>query len=75
MEVEIFTTDSTNQFEEMCWPSPYNDHGFDRESCNGTYGGSSIAYTDMVDGTNTTSAYVLVYNSQGSFLTLYEADQ
>ena len=75
MSVEIFTTDSANNFEEMTWPTTENDLGLDFETSSGHYGGSSIAYSDMVDGTNTTDAYVLVYNASGAFLTLYAADQ
>jgi hypothetical protein len=75
MQVMIFTVDRNHNSEGMCWPSPDNDQGYDDEFCNGYYGGSSIAYTDMVDGTNATQAYVMVFNSGGDVIAEYEADQ
>jgi hypothetical protein len=75
MQVMIFTVDRDHNTERMCWPSPDNDQGYSDEFCNGYYGGSSIAYTDMVDGTNVTQAYVMVFNSSGDVLADYEADQ
>jgi hypothetical protein len=75
MEITIDTVDSDHNGETMCWPSPGNNEGFDTEFCNGYYAGSSIAYTDMVDGTNLTQTYVIVVNSSGNFLAEYKADQ
>ncbi len=75
MEISIDTIDRAHNSESMCWPSPDNDQGFSDEFCTGSYGGSSIAYTDMVDGTDATQAYVIVLNSSGDFVAEYEADQ
>ena len=75
MQLSIATVDRAHNSEYMCWPSPDNDQGFSDEFCTGSYGGSSIAYTDMVDGTNATQAYVTILNSSGDFVAEYEADQ
>jgi hypothetical protein len=75
MQVMIFTVDRNHNSEGMCWPSPDNDQGFSDEFCDSYYAGSSIAYTDMVDGTNATQAWVQVYSSSGAYLTEYQADQ
>jgi hypothetical protein len=69
MYVLASTSDSHGNFEDMCWPGPDNNIGELVENCTNYpysgYGGSSTAYSDMVDGTNTTFAYVFVYNSSG----------
>lgn len=58
-EVSITTTDSHGDQELMCYPGP-NNTGQLVEACprGQTYSGSLAAYTDMVDGTNTTRAQV-----------------
>jgi hypothetical protein len=69
------TSDSRGNYEDMCWPGPNNNVGALNESCGNPYGGSSIAYTDMVDGTNTADAYVYIYNSSGNLVTYAVSSQ
>lgn len=71
--VGIFTTDSFNKSENMCWPGPSNTGGF-MEACTGTYAGLE-AYCDMVDGTHVTSAYIQVFDSSGNLIVSAFADQ
>jgi hypothetical protein len=74
--ISISTTDSQGNDEFMCWPGLTNDQGGPIELCSGIlYGGSSIAYSDMVDGTNKTYATVDVFDSGYDLLAAYEADQ
>lgn len=76
MYVEIYTYEPGNYEESMCWPTDSNDQGIDYEFCNGNpYGGSSIVYTDMVDGTYETYADVSVFDSSYNLIAEYEADQ
>jgi hypothetical protein len=73
--VDVFTNDSRGTFEYMCYPGPDNT-GEIEELCSGaTYGGSAQAFTDMVDGTNTTTADVYVYNSSGTQIASASASQ
>ena len=60
--VDIYTTDSHGTNEYMCYPGP-NNTGNLNEYCSGsTYGGNTQwIYSDMVDGTNVTTARVFVY--------------
>lgn len=75
IQAEITTTDSHGTYEDMCYPGPSNT-GALTEYCTGTYGGSTgWIYTDMVDGTNVTHAYVWVYTSSGVYRTGARADQ
>lgn len=69
------TSDSHGTYEDVCWPGPDNNIGALNESCGGPYGGSSIAYSDMVDGTNTTNAVVFVLDSGGNLVTKAIASQ
>jgi hypothetical protein len=76
MYLEIGTKDSAGHYEDICWPGASNDQGGGFEACSGSlYGGSAIAYSDMVDGTDMTYATVTVFNSSGGVLAQYEADQ
>jgi hypothetical protein len=60
--ITIDTTDSRGDYEFMCYPGPDNT-GALVENCSGaTYGGSSTAWTDMVDGTNITQSFIYVYH-------------
>jgi hypothetical protein len=73
--VDVFTTDSHGTHEYMCYPGP-NNTGALTENCSGaTYGGSAAIFSDMVDGTNTATADVYVYNSSGTFITSASASQ
>jgi hypothetical protein len=78
MAVVISTTDSQNppQLEYECYPGTGSNTG-KNEGCDAgvRYGGSAGAYTDMVDGTNTTYAGVSVYDSALNFLAYYPANQ
>jgi hypothetical protein len=72
--VLITTTDSRGNLESMCYPGP-NSTGALNEYCyESTYRGTAGAYTDMVDGTNVTQAYVYVYASDGALIASAEAD-
>ena len=79
MYILASTSDSRGSFEDMCWPATDNSAGDLVESCtnypNSGYGGSSIAYCDMVDGTNATFAYVFVYNRSGQEVASAIAEQ
>jgi hypothetical protein len=67
MQVEITTRDSSGKNEVMCYPTLVSNTGNSAEPCdNGTYGGGSVAYTDMVDGTNLATACARVYNNPNS---------
>ncbi len=76
--VSVDTTDSQGHFEFVCWPGP-NSTGALIEDCSnfstGGYGGSGEAWSDMVDGTNTTLAAVCVYNSAGNQIGCAYANQ
>jgi hypothetical protein len=76
MFVEIYTHDSQNpsQVEDECYPGTFSNSG-NNEWCTGHYGGSAPAYTDMVDGTNTTYSSVVVYDSTGNQLADYPIQQ
>lgn len=76
--IDMFTTDSHGLHEYMCYPvvSGQNGTGFLQETCSGgTISGSGFWYGDMVDGTNTATADVYVYNSSGTFITSASASQ
>ena len=76
--IDIFTTDSRGDFEYMCYPVVPSENGAGdlQESCSGaTFGGSGFAFSDMVDGTNSTTADVYVYNSNGVEITSASATQ
>jgi hypothetical protein len=80
MWVSIDTFDSTNNEESICWPNypSQNNTGDTDEFCNdttGPYGGSSVVYTDMVDGTDATNASVAVFDAQFDLLAVYTVDQ
>lgn len=64
--VDIYTTDSQGHYEYMCIPGPSNTGNL-KENCSGFYGGSQLLYTDMVDGTNVTTAEVSVWPSGTQF--------
>ena len=68
MDVAIQTADKK---EFMCVPGP-SDTGQMNEYCNGNYGGPNIAWTDMVDGQQLTTAYVYIYNALGHELTHFQ---
>jgi hypothetical protein len=73
--VAIATVDSHGHYEFACYPGP-NNTGQLIEACSGTgYLGGLLAYSDMVDGTNTTTATVGVYNSSGKLLVTASASQ
>ncbi len=62
----------------MCYPvyGPDNNAGLLQESCSGTsYGGNLWIFSDMTDGTNTTTADVYVYNSSGTEIASASASQ
>jgi hypothetical protein len=67
MRVEITTTDNNGTHELMCYPSNLSNSGQTTEYCppGYWYSRSGAAYTDMVDGTNWTTATVLVYDAFG----------
>ena len=65
MDVAIQTADKK---EFMCVPGP-SDTGQMNEYCNGSYGGPNISWTDMVDGSQLTTAFVYIYNALGRQLT------
>ena len=73
MEVQVSTTDSHGSFEYMCYPGP-SDTGQLQEYCTGHYGGSSAAYTDMVDGTNLATATAYVF-SGGTLIDVIDVQQ
>lgn len=76
--IDIFTTDSRGDFEYMCYPvvPSENGAGLLQEDCSGgKVSGSGFWFSDMVDGTNSTTADVYVYNSSGTFLTSASASQ
>jgi hypothetical protein len=78
MIVSITTVDSSGAREWACWPAVagQNNAGVRSESCSNTwYGGSSVGYSDMVDGTNITSAFIEITDAYGDPLAGYEADQ
>ena len=60
--------DSHNFFESMCFPGPDNT-GALTEGCigyaTGGFGGSSVFWSDMVDGTNLATAVVEVFDASG----------
>lgn len=73
MYVYISTTDSNGQSESMCSPTPGG--GGLHEYCTDTPYKGIDAWTDMVDGTNTTYAGMTVYDANGNVvnqLTLQE---
>jgi hypothetical protein len=75
--VVITTTDSNGNSESMCSPGPSNT-GSPHEYCFDTPyspGNGSPAWTDMVDGTNITQAYIYVYGPDGSLIETDEVDQ
>jgi hypothetical protein len=74
LQVGIFTVDSHGQGEWMCYPGP-SDTGSLAEYCNGSYGGSLVLYSDMVDGTNLASAEAFVFNSSGQEIDYLQVDQ
>ena len=77
MWLEITTTDSAGQDEYICWPNYGTDNqGLTFESCYGAspYGGSSIVYSDMVDGTNITHADMIILHG-ADFVAEYQANQ
>ena len=64
--VDIRTQDSNGQYEIMCYPGPDNT-GALQEPCDGRhFSGSGFPYTDMVDGTNCTNAYVRLFDAAGN---------
>jgi hypothetical protein len=69
MRVEITTMDSNkpSQHELMCYPSNLSNSGQKTEYCppGDFYSGTGPAYTDMVDGTNVTTATVYVFDALG----------
>jgi hypothetical protein len=68
MQVQIGTTDSSGNPEATCFPGP-SDTGRLIEDCYSfLYHGTAAAYTDMVDGTNVTTATVSVYDANGTWL-------
>lgn len=76
--IDIFTNDSHGIFEYMCYPvvSGENGAGDLDEDCSGALiSASGFWFSDMVDGTNSTTADVYVYNSSGTFLTSASATQ
>jgi hypothetical protein len=73
--VLITTTDSRGNLESMCYPGPDSTGALNEYCYESTYRGTAGAYTDMVDGTNVTQAYVYVYASDGSLVASAESDQ
>jgi hypothetical protein len=61
-------------FGKLCYPGPGNT-GDLTEYCTGTYGGGSVAYSDMVDGTNLATAYAYVYNAVGRLIATLSISQ
>ena len=75
IQVIIETQDSQGHFEFMCFPGP-NNTGALIENCSGAlYRSTTFAFTDMVDGTNITEAFVDVFDRNGNFIQELEADQ
>jgi hypothetical protein len=77
--ISIETTDSTGAGAQACYPIPgsVSNHGYVWEPC---YGGgpihtSSIIYSDMVDGTKLTQAYMDIFDASSNLVAIYEADQ
>jgi hypothetical protein len=73
--VSIQTTDSKGAGEFMCFPGPSNTGQMIEDCSEIQYGGSLPAYTDMVDGTNLTTATLYVYDSSGAVIARYGASQ
>jgi hypothetical protein len=69
MWVYISTTDNRGNYEFMCYPGPSNTGALVEGCTNPRYGGSLLAWTDMVDGTNLTTACADIYNASGTYLT------
>jgi hypothetical protein len=74
LEVAVTTSDSHGQTETMCYPGPSNTGNL-IENCTGSFGGSGFAYTDMVDGTNLTTAEAIVLNSSGQQIDFLQVQQ
>lgn len=74
LEVAITTKDSHGQTETMCFPGPSNTGNL-VENCNGSFRGSGFAFTDMVDGTNLTTAEAIVLNSGGQQIDFLQVQQ
>jgi hypothetical protein len=71
MDIYIETTDSRGNDEYMCYPSPSNDSGNLTEDCGDIYfgyTGTDVAWSDMVDGSNTTDATIAIYDRNGNFV-------
>jgi len=64
----ISTTDSRGTFEGMCYPGPSNTGDLVEGCYDSYYNGSAVAWTDMVDGTNLTSANLYVVKANGTLV-------
>jgi hypothetical protein len=69
LTTDIWTMDTNGNYEFMCFPGPSNT-GTNPENCSScsygacsTTGNGNFIYTDMVDGTKSTTAGVVVLNS------------
>jgi hypothetical protein len=74
MQILAETIDSHGQLESQCEPGPSNT-GSLGETCAGFVGGSSVYYTDMVDGTNVVQVTIKVFNSNRDFIELWTIGQ
>jgi hypothetical protein len=75
MVLFITTSDSRGNLESMCYPGPSNTGNLNEYCYNYNYTGTLPFYTDMVDGTHVTQAYLYIYDaSTGALLTSAEVD-
>lgn len=68
MIIVVTTTDSRGNLESMCYPGLSNTGALHEYCYNYNYRGTGWAYTDMVDGTNTATATVYVYDFNGALI-------
>ena len=74
MAVIIESTDSQGNLESMCYPGPSNTGALNEYCYYSNYSGTATAFTDMVDGTNVTQAFVYVYDFNGNLIASAESD-
>jgi hypothetical protein len=75
MAVIIEATDSQGNLESMCYPGPSGTGALNEYCYQSAYRGTATAFTDMVDGTNVTQAFVYVYDFNGDLIARAESDQ
>jgi len=62
--MKVFADTTVAPLQSMCFPGPSNT-GQSTEACTGSYGGGSIVYTDMVDGTHWVIASASIFSATG----------